>query len=153
MNIDDNSHAYEPLEVGNEKNTGSYYEVTRQKNKISIFIAFLIFIKTTLGLGLMVIPKDFADSGFVLGTLIMIFVICIMYFCSILLIKAADDIEDKLGIDHLENMENVYKYFSGNKTVNMIFFHVAKVSNFFQYRLNKEFYYSKFKFKRFLSSG
>ena len=109
-------------------NSKSEYDQIREKNKNSILKSVLMILKLAVGMGIMVLPFLYSKNGYILGSFIVFSVILNMYYTSTLIIKIADDMEEKNNISTIQNFEEVALHLTSKKSTNNFFFWFIKVS-------------------------
>lgn len=105
----------------------SDYDQQRNNSKNSFFVSLMMYLKSALGLGLMVIPLHYALNGYLFGASIVIIVCFNMMICSLFYIKVVDDIEQNQNLKTFDNMESVCLYTTSNKSFNLFLYYLIKV--------------------------
>ena len=123
------SFEYQKLSEPGEKHLT--YNQIRQKNKNSLIKSIIILLKSTIGLGFLSIPIHFNNTGYLLSTVVIVFIFIDLYITSVMLIRIADSIEKKNPDIQLDTMDELFLNISYNKFVNKLLFWIIKVSLYF----------------------
>lgn len=116
------------VDMETSKNFNDYNQ-QRDKIKNGIFTTFIIFFKSTVGVGLLANQMYYFTSGYILGPIIALVITGLICYNMILAVSVADDIEEKDLDVTINNLDELALYSFRNETSSKAFY-VSKKSKY-----------------------
>ena len=102
------------------------YQNKRRKNKSSMWYSVIVFVKSTMGIVIFVMPNYFNQSGILLSSIVYLLFLLNIYFCNTLINRIVERKKNNQILD-LDSLEALALHLTKNNIFNHIFYFVIKV--------------------------
>lgn len=106
------------------------YNFKRDKAKIGVLSTFLVLIKSTFSVGILVQQMYYFSTGYVLGTLLTFFISCLISYSCIITSDLADQIEKENPDAKIENLDDLALYSFDSNIVKKVVYVLLKICVF-----------------------
>ena len=104
------------------------YQAKRRQNRNPMWYSVVVFVKSTMGLAIFVMPKYFYRCGIVLASLVYALTLWDLHFCNLLIVRIAEHKGRRIPSLNLDSMDALMLHLTRSRLANGLIFSVVKVA-------------------------